>query len=310
MTQEGQVSLIVPPWFTLSEQKVPPLFSSDSMLGFDSTATIAMPHAAEGFEVRRTNFDASSRALQIFYSGSRTIQAGEKVIFKITSFKNPVNQEVKKGFRVTTVDQQGYLIDQSEQNLSLSTPMNEVGNLIGKELAMLGDSNGQNIGRLFTYNTLSFFMSSYIPFEQFCYFKFVFPDKLKLDENLQVLTGEGIFAPSINENEMPTNYWRVDRFSNTLYVEGCRVPELLSSRPFGALKLSFVLLPDYVADVEPIQLFAYSDRAYTKLVFKETKDSGGGMPILQTMLLPGKMELIQFRPSNYFAFVEDVNYTI
>jgi len=62
--------------------------------------------------------------------------------------------------------------------------MSIAGNLVGKEVLMLGDGNGENIGRVFEYNKMSFFMSSYIPFEQFCYFKFVFPDKLKIDDAL------------------------------------------------------------------------------------------------------------------------------
>jgi len=42
--------------------------------------------------------------------------------------------------------------------------MTIVGNLVGKEVLMLGDSNGKNIGRVFEYNKISFFISSYIPF--------------------------------------------------------------------------------------------------------------------------------------------------
>ena len=68
--------------------------------------------------------------------------------------------------------------------MALDTPMTIHGELVGKELLMLGDAEGQNIGRVFEYNKLYFFLSSYIPFEQFCYFKFVFPKKLKLDENM------------------------------------------------------------------------------------------------------------------------------
>ena len=43
--------------------------------------------------------------------------------------------------------------------------MTEFGRLVGKEVMMLGDSNGLNIGRVFEYNKISFFLSSYIPFE-------------------------------------------------------------------------------------------------------------------------------------------------
>ena len=61
---------------------------------------------------------------------------------------------------------------------------------------MGGDSVGQNVGRVFEYNKLSFYIGSVIPFEQYCYFKFVFPDRLKIDEGLQILTGYDIFQPS------------------------------------------------------------------------------------------------------------------
>mmetsp|Transcript_2499 Transcript_2499/g.3147 ORF Transcript_2499/g.3147 Transcript_2499/m.3147 type:complete len:232 (+) Transcript_2499:1055-1750(+) len=175
---------------------------------------------------------------------------------------------------------------------------------------MLGDSNGLNIGRVFEYNKVSFFMSSYIPFEQFCYFKFVFPDKLKLDDELAIIEGDGIFKPFEASNYLPGNYWRVDLDNNTIYVEGCKLTQFLSSRPFGVITFSFVMLPDYVTDTNPVELYAYSDFAYTKLVFEETKANGGGMTITREMLQPGHMDLIQFRPSNYFAFVKDLNYTL
>ena len=56
--------------------------------------------------------------------------------------------------------------------------MTKVGKLVGKEVSLLGDANGVNIGRIFEYNQISFFLNSQIPFEQFCYLKFVFPPKL------------------------------------------------------------------------------------------------------------------------------------
>ena len=59
--------------------------------------------------------------------------------------------------------------------MKLNTPMTIHGELVGKELLMLGDAEGKNVGRVFEYNKLYFFLSSYIPFEQFCYLKFVFP---------------------------------------------------------------------------------------------------------------------------------------
>lgn len=111
------------------------------MLSFDSTASIES-HASKGFSVLRSNFDASSRALLIFYRGTSVIEAGEEVVFKITDFKNPVNQAPKKGFTLTCLDAQGYLVDQSETDLRLNTKMTVVGQLVGKEVMMLGDSEG------------------------------------------------------------------------------------------------------------------------------------------------------------------------
>jgi len=126
MPHEGSVSVGVPPWYTISDQRQPVQYSSESVLGFDSTASLES-HAAKGFSVLRSNFDASSRALLIFYRGTTTIKAGEEVIFKITDFKNPVNKDSKTGFSITVLDAQGYLVDQSEDDLRLKTHMTEVG---------------------------------------------------------------------------------------------------------------------------------------------------------------------------------------
>jgi hypothetical protein len=181
------------------------------MLGFDSEAFFES-HAGEGFEILTSNFDASSRSLIMVYNGPRIITSAEQVVLKISNFKNPVNQDLKIGFRITGQDSQGYLVDQSQPNLSLKTPMTITGSLLGKEVLMLGDSNGANIGRVFEYNKISFFISSYIPFEQYCYFKFVFPAKLVLDSALQILIGEGIFAPTseFDSQILPRDFFKVD----------------------------------------------------------------------------------------------------
>ena len=67
-------------------------------------------------------------------------------------------------------------------------------------------------------------MSSYIPFEQFCYFKFVFPEKLRLNDELTIIEGDGLFKPFERGNVLPGNYWRLDLDKNTIYVEGCKLP--------------------------------------------------------------------------------------
>ena len=69
------------------------------------------------------------------------------------------------------------------------------GKFKAKDLLMQGDSQGKNIGRVFEYNKLQFFLSSDIPFEQNCFFKFVFPPKLKVDDALTFIYGDGIFKP-------------------------------------------------------------------------------------------------------------------
>jgi hypothetical protein len=70
------------------------------------------------------------------------------------------------------------------------------------------------------------------------------------------------------------------------------------------------LLPEYVDDTNPIEVFAYSDYAYSDLVFEESKKSGGGLIITREMLQPGHLELLEFVPSNDYAFVQDVTYTV
>ena len=71
-----------------------------------------------------------------------------------------------------------------------------------------------------------------------------------------------------------------------------------------------MLLPDYVTDVNPVELYAYSDEAHLDLVFEESKASGGGLAVSREMLQPGKLDLVEFAPSDYYAYVKDVKYTI
>lgn len=79
--------------------------------------------------------------------------------------------------------------------------------------------------------------------------------------------------------QLPTTSYELDLKENIVYVEGCKIPDYLSSRPFGQIQFSYVLLPDYVTDTDPIEVFAYSDDAYTDLVFEESKSNGGGLSI-------------------------------
>ena len=91
----------------------------------------------------------------------------------MTNFKNPVNMNRKNGFKLTTLDSQGFLIDTTSDNLQLITPMTELGQLTdAPDIITLGDAEGKNVGRIQEYNSIQLFFDSYIPFEQNCYFKF------------------------------------------------------------------------------------------------------------------------------------------
>ena len=127
---------------------------------------------------------------------------------------------------------------------------------------------------------------------------------------MQILTGEGIFAPSPTDTALPTNAFEIDLAANTVYVEGCSQPDFLSSRPFGIINFAYVLLPDYVTDTDPVEVYAYSDNAYSDLVFVESKEDGGGLGVTREMLQPGQLELVAFKPSNFYAFVKDVTYEL
>ena len=184
------------------------------------------------------------------------------------------------------------------------------GKFKAKDLVMMGDSSGKNIGRVFEYNKIKFFLSSDIPFEQYCYFKFVFPDKLKIDTALQFLTGDGIFTPYGSGNKIPSSSYTLDFAKNTIYLEGCQRTDFLTSRPIGEVTFAFVLLPDYVNDTDPVEFFAFSENTYSDMIFEETLANGGGLSITKQMLKPGHLDLVEFVPSSFSAFVKDVTYTI
>ena len=65
-----------------------------------------------------------------------------------------------------------------------------------------------------------------------------------------------------------------------------------------------------MTDTDPVEVFAYSDAGYQDLVYLETKAEGGGLSVTREMLQPGTLELVEFAPSNYYAFVEGVTYTL
>ena len=86
------------------------------------------------------------------------------------------------------------------------------------------------------------------------------------------MEGDGIFQVFAGSSDLPTNFWTADHSKNIVYVEGCKLTDFLSSRPFGQLTFSYVLLPDYVTGIPPIKIQAYSDKAYSKLIFEDGID--------------------------------------
>lgn len=71
--------------------------------------------------------------------------------------------------------------------------MVQPGNFNTKDMLMLGDPEGINVGRVGVYNKVQLFISTTIPLEQGCHFKFVFPKELPIDDKLSTIEGEGIF---------------------------------------------------------------------------------------------------------------------
>ena len=61
--------------------------------------------------------------------------------------------------------------------------------------------------------------------------------------------------------------YRVDLQTNTVFVEACKVPRFLSLRPAGTITFSFVLMPDYLSELPPVEMFVYNDNAYSSLIF-------------------------------------------
>lgn len=94
----GNISVQVPAWFIISDEKQPAVLSSESMLDFSSEA-LFMSHP--DYVVTNNRFDASSRSLLISYEGPEDIE-DEEITIRITEFKNPVNKKEKSGFRMTT----------------------------------------------------------------------------------------------------------------------------------------------------------------------------------------------------------------
>lgn len=61
------------------------------------------------------------------------------------------------------------------------------------QVKMLGDQQGQYEGMIVTLQTFQMTVSLNFPLEPFCYFEIALPQTLRLEENVQAVTGTGIF---------------------------------------------------------------------------------------------------------------------
>lgn len=193
----------------------------------------------------------------------------EEIELKFSLFKNPVNTYVTKGFQISTMDYVGYLIDQTADDLQLSNRMEIPSPLQSKTLYLHGEPGADNDGRVGELNSFQILINSRIPLEQYCFFTFKFPEKLKITESMALVQGSGIFQPSQDTNVLNSNLYSVDYENNSILVEGCRLPNSLTTAPVGAITFSLIKLPDYVTSTAPIQVFGYSDNARTDQIIDD-----------------------------------------
>lgn len=151
----------------------------------DKASTVTFPNG--DFKVReKPSFSQATRSLTVKYTG--LADSTNEIAIRIDGFKNPVNKRPKKGFQLSTLDDEGNLISICEPDQPLIVNLTKVAEG-SRQMSMLGDANGTNIGRIGTYQQIELNFNSPIPFEPDCWFRFTFPSLLKLDEYLTYIVG-------------------------------------------------------------------------------------------------------------------------
>jgi hypothetical protein len=89
-------------------------------------------------------------------------------------------------------------------------------------------------------------------------------------------------------------------------IKGCQDTSQLTEKPFGAITFSVIKLPDYMLQISPMFIHAYSDALRTQVLVSETRDDNAAF----NQLMPGFLTLDAFLPSDYSAYTQNVNYTI
>ena len=96
---------------------------------------------------------------------------------------------------------------------------------------------------------------------------------------------------------------------NSVTVEACKTTsELRSPRPFGTISFGYIELPDYVVETEPFKIYGWSDAAQRMDIFAQ--EEGTGVRLTTNNMKSGPIELIDFTPSDYYAFKENVSFTL
>lgn len=186
--------------------------------------------------------------------------------------------------------------------------MTVIGNFDSGEIYLLGNAYGENAGRIDQYNSIQVALSGSVPFELYCYFKFTFPDQLRLDGQLLAMYGDGFFTSNrrTSDNSLSSGLYEVDLNDNSVKVKGCNSLPFLGSNPSGSVTFDFIRLPSYIERTEPILVTAYSDERMNYPIMS-TQDS---LFVDKEDLKPGLLALEFFKPSSYFAWTPDVSYTI
>ena len=151
----------VPSWYDLSIDRS----SSESVLEAASVPKFMKP---AGCKITSHSWDGAARIMAIKYECPEKIYTsnfGYPIALEITKFKTPVNQYVRKGFRLTTTDYHGHVIDKSRDNQALVQTMSVLGKFSQAEIQLNGDRNRENAGRISLYNSVTLFLSSDIPFQ-------------------------------------------------------------------------------------------------------------------------------------------------
>jgi len=229
----------------------------------------------------------------------------DQIYIEINKFKTPVNLDTRNGFQLTTTDAQGAIIDHSDAKQPLRPNMQQLGKFTTTEMYLLGDENNQNAGRISLYNRVQIYLASSIPFQKNCYFTFKFPPEMKLDDNMLYMEGQGFFKPSINSEDLHTGLYEVDLQRNTVKVLGCTQENYLGSNPSGSVIFNYIKLPDYIRSSKGIQIDVYSDPKRSMGIIQ----SHSQLILNRDQLEPGLMDLVLFKPSNFYAWTPNVEYT-